>query len=817
MSSGKIAALPATALRWQCDPAEFPFETTEGFAPASGMVGQPTAWEALEFGLECDAPGQNVFVRGVPGTGRMTMIRKLLAELEPTTTAKRDRCYVHNFKRPDRPRLITLPPGEAANFERLVRELSECIRDTLPKTLDSEPVTAARNAIQERIQDTVRQRTEPFDQELRRTGMALVSVQQGQVAQTVIFPLVEGEPVAPQQFFQLVAQGKIDKQRADEFESQHREAQKRLAELSRELDQHYRAGAEEVRALHEQATRELLGRFTSPITQAYDDESVSGFIDDVVGDVIEHRLTPGPEMADPVARYGVNTVLTHDDGNAKPVVEENTPNLINLLGTVEPEWGPQGMQPSDYRGIHGGALLRADGGYLIIDAHDVLSEPGAWGALTRTLRTGYLEIVPAELGWLRPHALVKPEPIEISVRVILIGDAMTYYQLDRLDPDFSELFKVLADFDHELVRNDDNIQQYASVLSQIARDEGLLHFHRSAVAELAEHGARVASKAQKLTARFGRIADLAREAAFLARRAKAPHVVDEHVREAVERTKRRASLPSRKFQDLVNAGTIRVETQGAEVGQINGLAVIQSGPLTYGFPARITATIGPGRAGLINIEGRASMSGSIHTKGFHILGGLLRHLLRTPHPLAFSASIAFEQSYGGIDGDSASGAEMCCLLSALTNVPIKQSFAMTGAVDQHGHVQAIGGVNEKIEGFFDACRHFGLTGEQGVIIPKSNAGDLMLRDDVVQACEDKRFFVYAVEHIHEAIALLTDMPAGTVDENGAYPENSLLHLAVVRAGEFWRRTLSSPDKLVSVAQDGEEDPEATRLPGVDET
>jgi ATP-dependent Lon protease len=439
-----------------------------------------------------------------------------------------------------------------------------------------------------------------------------------------------------------------------------------------------------------------------------------------------------------------------------------------------------------------------------------MQEPGAWRALTRTLRTGRLEIVPPERGFWGLPTPVNPEPIPISIRVILLGDMMTYYYLDALDRDFGDLYKVLADFDHEIERDDHGVRHYGQVIAHITREEDLQPFDRTGVAALTEHGARIAAHAHKLTAQFGRIADIAREAAFLAGGNGSAEVSGEHVRTAIKRTKERASLPSRRFQQLIRSGTIQIHTDGEVVGQVNGLAIMSAGPLTFGFPARITSTIGPGRAGLINIEGVAAMSGSIHTKGFYILGGLLRHLLHADHPLAFSSSIAFEQSYGGIDGDSASGAEICCLLSALTGIPIKQSFAMTGAIDQHGHIQAIGGVNEKIEGFFDACDYFGLTGDQGVIIPQSNAGDLMLRHDVVEACAAGRFHVYAVSMVHEALEILTGTPAG-VYRAGAYTEGSVLARAVQQARTYWEKTLRSPQQLTRVAEaefEAEQEPES---------
>ena len=509
--------------------------------------------------------------------------------------------------------------------------------------------------------------------------------------------------------------------------------------------------------------------------------------------------------------YGVNIVLTHTDDEYATIVEEVVPNIVNLLGTVDPTWGAEQQPTSDYRGIKSGALLNADAGYLVLDIEDLLSEPGAYRSVMRTLRTRRLEIVPPEIGWMRPNVVVQPEPIDVEVRVILVGDVETYYQLDEVDPDFQELFKVLADFDDELFRDESSLHQYASVIARLAKAESLPPFHKSAVAAIAEHGARIAARNQRLTAKFGRVADIAREAAFLTTKDGSPHVLDTHVSSVIRRTKQRASLPSRKFEEYVESGTIRVATTGYEVGQINGLAVIQAGPLTYGFPARITSTIGPGTAGLINIEGQAQMSGAIHSKGFHILGGLLRQLLQTDHPLSFSASLAFEQTYGGIDGDSASGAEMVCLLSALTGVPIRQSFAMTGAIDQLGHIQAIGGVNEKIEGFFDVCSHFELTGEQGVVIPRANAGDLMLRADVVTACRDKKFQVHAVETIQEALELFTGIPAGQ-SSSGRYAVGTLLSIAVQRAHDFWQKTLAAPHTMTQIATADTHPPRSTRPP-----
>lgn len=822
MSNDQATATPTTdvqtrtslepaGLRWVCNQDILPFETTDEISPAQGIVGQPTAYEALKFGIECLSPGQNVYVRGARGTGRITMVRQILEELQPKCNSKRDYCYVHNFSRPDHPRLLILPPGEGHQFRREMQSVAEFFEEGIPKSLESDAHVARRQSVQERVQQQIKATTEPLEQEIEANGMALVSVQQGPATQTMILPVVDGSPIQVEQLKVLIAEGKVPAEQLTDFEEGYPKYQKKLLETSRAVNEVVRAAAKEVYELNETAARELAEEFIAPLLKRFPTESVKTFLQEAVDDMVENRLGVDPENGGPDFKelYGVNVVLSQSNATTRPVVEENTPTLMNLLGTVEPEFGPGGMAISDYRGIHAGAFLQADQGYLILDVNELITEPGAWRALMRTLRTNRLEIVPPEASWMRQTVITQPQPIEISVRVILIGDISTYYQLDRADPDFRELFKVLADFDNELLRDDVGVKHYASVVAGLASRESLPPFHRSAIAALAEHGARIVARRDRLTTKFGRIADIARESAFLA---KEEVVTGEHVKQAVRRTKDRASLPSRKFREMVQSQTIMVQTSGEVIGQVNGLAVMHSGPLTYGFPARITATIGPGTAGLINIEGRAQMSGSIHTKGFHILGGLLRYLLRTEHPMAFSASLAFEQSYGGIDGDSASGAEIVCLLSALTDIPIKQSMAMTGAIDQHGHLEAIGGVNEKVEGFFDACDYFGLNGQQGVVIPKSNAGDLMLREDVVAACREGKFHVYAVDNIYDAIELMTDAVAGRPQADGSYPEGTLLAKAHDEVEKFWRLTLASPHQLTQVAQALQADEQQPMIP-----
>ena len=783
-------------LRWQVNEENLKFTSTREVKPVAGIVGQPVALEALKFGLECKAPGQNVYVRGITGTGRMTMIRSLLDELDLLPWHQLDRCYVHNFKHPDQPRLITLPAGEALDFRQTMRQISDFIDYKLKEFINTAPLKARREAIRQRTQNKINRITKPFEEDLKKAGMALVNVQAGPSMQTVICPVVDNESILPDQYALLHQEGKVSDEDFAVFEKRFEEYSQQIQEISEQVSTFYQKGLANAGKVNEDELVLVLINLTRNLRTVLNDDNVNQFLDEVIADILEYRLAETPPGQLPAASvvYGVNIIAGHKGESPCPVVIENLPTVGNLFGSIETHW-VDGNAMSDYRGIRAGSIVHADGGYLVLDALDVMREPDSWRSLMRALRTEQVDIVPADSNFpFRKHSL-SPQPISINLRIILLGSHSLYYQLDQLDPDFSDLFKVLVDFDTEIERSDRSVEQYAGVIARLVRDEGLRHFERSAIAALAEHGARIASRIGKITARFGRIADIAREASYLAEKADSTDVDRSHIEETVKRTKYRASLPSRRFQELIDNNTIWVPVSGQRAGQINGLAVIHTGNLMYGFPARITATIGAGTAGVINIEDHAALSGAIHTKGFQILGGLIRHLLRTDHPLAFSASVTFEQSYGGIDGDSASGAEICCLLSALTGIPLKQSIAMTGAIDQHGRVQAIGGVNEKIEGFFDTCNATGLTGEQGVIIPTSNAGDLMLRQDVVLACVEDRFHIYSVERIQDALQILTGIPTGELDENGDYPEDSLLALAKRRALEFWKKTLVSPASM----------------------
>jgi ATP-dependent Lon protease len=749
--------------------------------------------EALSFGLEMRGPGQNVFVRGLSGSGRLSLVRQLIEEIHPTCPAVPDRCYVHDFAQPDRPRLIELPPGQGPRFEARLDAFCRFITEELVPYLASDALRARRTALDDRVQEEIRRLGKPFEDELAAAGLALVPVEVGRTVQPVILPVLDGEPAPPERFKQLRKAGRIPDAEAERIHQRIGDFAKRFQEVSEKIDEVQSRHKEALEQLVTAEARALLERELRRIEAAFPQDSVRRFLGEILDDVVEKRLRSLSETESFTRQYRVNVLCTRTDGDGCAVVIENAPTLHNLLGSIEREFQGTNALRSDHLMIRGGALLRADGGFLILEAADLLREPGAWKVLVRTLRTGKLEIVPSEMSAFWPVPLLNPEPIPVDVKVILLGDPALFYLMDAEDPDFASLFKVLADFDTTIPRDAQGARYYAGVLSRLARSESLPHFSADAVRLLVEHGARIAQRSDRLTIRFGRILDIAREAAFLHRKKDGGGVVAvDEIRDAIRRSKRRGDLPARTFRKLVEEGRIHVQLSGREAGQVNGLAVIQAGPMIYGFPTRITATVGPGTAGTISIEREAQLSGAIHTKGFYILGGLLRHLLRTQHPLAFSASIAFEQSYGGMDGDSASGAEICCLLSALTGVPLRQDVAMTGAIDQHGRILPVGAITEKIEGFFDICTEERLTGTQGVIIPTANAGDLMLRDDVVDAARAGTFHVYAVERVEEALTILTGCAVGARDGDAGYPDDTLLALAERKAYDYWRMATIGP-------------------------
>jgi lon-related putative ATP-dependent protease len=797
-------SVPNNALRWRCDPATLGFASTAELEPVAGVLGQQEAVEALRFGLEIRAPGQNIYVRGLKGTGRLTTVRRMLESIRPEAPPAPDHLYVHDFEHPERPSLITVARGRGELLCEKIGELRRYILKDLATALTSDLIGARRQEVEQAKVLEMRSKIDPLEAELVGLGLALVVREVGGVAQPTILPLHGGKPVSPDRIPELIESGELTREVLELLEHRGEAIKGRVGAVFAEVGALQRQLRQELRVLLQSEAETLLREASRELRELFVEPRVHGWLDALIRDVVHRRLLELEEIEQHAHLYEVNPLACHKRDEPSPVIVEALATTRSLIGAIDVIATPEGLMRADHTCVRAGSLIQADGGVLVLEAVELLTNPGAWSALVRSLRTGKVEFVMPEQPI--PMPALKPEPVPISVKVVLLGNADIYYALDQLDHDFPHLFKVLADFDEVLPRDADSITLYAHVLRRIADEELLPAFSAAAVAELVEHGARIASAHNKLTARFGRLSDLAREAAFLARKAEQDQVSGEHVREAIRRTKRRGDLPARRFRELVTDGRIRIVTKDRAVGQINGLAVMSAGPLTYGIPIRITATLGTGTGGTINIERESQLSGAIHTKGFYILGGLLRQLLRSEHPISFEASIAFEQSYGGIDGDSASGAEFVCLLSALTNLPIRQDIAMTGAVDQLGNVLPIGAVNEKIEGFYDTCKAHGLTGTQGVVIPEANVGDLMLRHDLVEACERGEFRVWAVGRIHEAISVFFDHAAGERDnESGMYPEDSVLQVAVMSSFMLWRQAAATPEDFEIV----ESEPGAT--------
>lgn len=687
------APLPATRLRWRCTASDLPFADTTEVEPIDGVVGQEDAVEALRFGLEIDAPGQHVFVRGLVGTGRLSLVRNHLRSLETRRPQALDRVFVHNFQAPDRPRLITLRRGAGRAFVTAMERLVDYLKSDLARALKGDALKEDIARIEKEADAALRELADPLQARLNAQGLALVfqRTEQGGT-RPVVVPMLDGHPAPPDRVEAALEAGLVTE---DELEKRNAIAQG-FAEDVGLFAAHAAALSASHREKLQDATRErargILESIAAPVKRRF--PPATDYLEQVVEDVVMHRLAEEDDQSW-LRMYAVNLVSTHDEDTTRPVIVDNSTTLQSLLGTIDPVVLPDGSADAPHMALHAGTLVRADGGTLILDARDLASTPGAWKALTRTLRSGTVELTPGdpEVTTRRQPGL-KPDPIPVDVKVVLLGEAGVYYALDSADPDFPHLFKVLVDFGDTLPRDASGQAMVAGVLSRIVRDEDLPPLKASAVAALLEHSARIAAQPDALTARFGRVADIAREAVWVARHRDCTCVEGVDVVEAVRRTKARAGRPGRLFRDRVKRGILRIETTGSSVGQINGLATMSAGQLTYGFPARITATVGPGSQGTINIEGEAELSGAIHTKAFHILGGCLRTLLQTDHPLVFDASIAFEQSYGGIDGDSASGAEVCALISALSRVPLAQNLAMTGAIDQKGNIQPVGAVNE---------------------------------------------------------------------------------------------------------------------------
>jgi ATP-dependent Lon protease len=793
-SKPKYASLPPEKLRWQCDPARIPFETTADVAPSTGDPGQERAVRALKMGVELAAPGYNVFVCGLSGTSRGGMIVRMIEGMHPQSKAAPDRCYVNNFKNADRPRLLTLPRGQANAFKKETESGVDFLRRRIPQVFEGEPFQRQKTRIVERFTQREKELMDDFTRRIAREQFALGRMQVGAVALPEIFPVLEGQMVPIEEIPKMVQEGKLESAAAEELERKYDQFRQEFTIVYRKTLSLSRELASEMSYLEQEAASVLVDGVIEELKEKYPNTQISEYLEEVRHHILDNLEpfkeregeddgTPPSEGGggqrqerperDPFRVYGVNVILAHGETETCPVIFETIPTYANLFGTVNRSYDARGGWNSDFMDLRGGSLLRADGGFLVMYALDTLTETGVWRTLKRTLNHGKLEIQPVDVFFPFSTPAMKPEPIDVHVKIILIGDRDMYELLYDFEEDFKKIFKVRVEFDEEMKWSDAVIQQYAGRLRKICDDEKLLPFDRNAFAAILEHGVRLAGRRGKITTRFFNLADLARESSYLARNRGVEVVTGPHVREALDAKIERHNLTETKIREMVEQNLLFIDTEGGRVGQVNGLSVLEVGGYAFGKPVRITASASPGKVGIINIEREANLSGRFHDKGVEIIGGFIRRTFAQEKPLALSASVCFEQSYSGVDGDSASSTEIYALLSALSEVPIRQELAVTGSVNQQGDVQPIGGVNQKIEGFYDVCKLRGLTGWQGVLIPSENVDDLMLREEVVKAVADGKFHLYPVENVSQGIEILTGEPAGKRNGAGKFEAGSV--------------------------------------------
>lgn len=773
-----------------CDERIFPFETTSELDGEFTIIGQVKAQRALDFGLKMKSSGYNVFVLGESGTGRMTLVMNLLNEVATYDETPPDWCYVYNFKDPDSPTAISLEPGRGPEFQNDMAELVKYLREEIPKAFESKEYEVQKNKIVSEFQEKQEEYLRRLDEEARSYGFSIRRTPAG----ILIVPTKPtGEPLTREEFDSL------DESTRRVLEERGRSLQEKLNDIMRTLKQAERLVSEMIRKLERMIALEVVEPAVEGIKKKYSsNQKILSYLDDLKEDVLSNledfraqQEVPSPfpflkfpKLEPSFTKYSVNVLVTNGGRKGAPVVFESNPSYLNLFGRIEYKY-LLGIAVTDFTMIRPGALHKANGGYLVLYVEDLLKNIFSYDALKRALKNKEIKIEDVlEQYRLMSTSALKPEPIPLNLKVVIIGSPLLYYLLYNFDDEWKDLFKVKADFDNRMERNEENIRKYASFISFMQKAENLLPFHRSACARIVEYGSRLAEHKMKLSTKFGQIADLLREADYWARMDGKSVVTDTHVLKALEEKVFRVNKVEERLREMMLEGTLIVDTEGEKVGQINGLAVLDLGDYSFGKPSRITAKTYTGRAGIVNIERETKMSGRIHEKAIFIISSYLGSKYAINKPITLSASITFEQLYEMVEGDSATCAEIYALLSSIANVPLKQSFAVTGSMDQNGEVQPVGGINEKIEGFFELCKMRGLTGNQGVIIPERNVKNLMLKKEVVDAVRDGKFSIYAIEKMEEGIELLTGIPAGELKDDGTYPEGTFNFLVSKRLTEI---------------------------------
>lgn len=809
--------LTAEQLRRRCDVSQFTFASTAEAPGLEGIIGQDRAARAIEFGIEIPFPGYNIFAMGPGGAGKTSIITRFLEDKAATRPVPPDWGYVHNFVDPDRPHAIKLPPGGGVKLRGQVDVLLGQVADALEKTFASDQYAESRNSLGRELDGLRSDRFRQLDAFAREQGFVLARAEGG----LMVTPLKDGQPLTPEQFEAL-----SEAERAG-FAQRGQTIQDALERAIRQVHELEEAAQQRLRDMDQAIAAAALQPFFEKLVQEYAEwAEVTAYLAAVQTHIAENtsefrgqtppagedgeqaesgQMPPWlrPRATTPYDRYRLNVIVDNSALTGAPVVVETHPTYLNLIGRVEMR-AEFGALVTDYRYIKAGALHRANGGYLLLDARVLLRQSLAWEALKQSLRNQRIRIeeMAQQLGVLATTT-VTPEPVPLDVKVVLIGDPQTYYLLYAYDEQFEKLFKVRADFAEEMAWTAENEAKIVRFIRNRCEEFGLPHFDVSAVAKVVEYSGRLVEDQRKLTTRFAHVSDIIQEAAFWAGqagRAGLHTITGEDVSRAIEERTGRSNQFEERLREMITDGTIMVQTAGAAVGQVNGLAVLTLGDYAFGRPSRITCRTFQGRAGVINIEREARLSGKIHDKGILILSGFLGGRYAQDKPLSLSASIAFEQSYEGVDGDSASSTELYALLSSLAELPIRQGLAVTGSVNQNGEVQAIGGATAKIEGFFDLCRAMpgGLTGEQGVLLPAANVPNLMLREDIVEAVAQGRFHLWPVRTVDQGIELLTGVPAGERDSGGAYPPDTV-------NGRVDRKLRELAERLQSFGQKSKED------------
>lgn len=774
----------------------------EGGDWGKAVIGQPRALEALLLGTGIRARGYNIFISGAPGTGRRTAVMQVLSEIPAAPEALRDRAYAYNFRSPLEPRALAFPRGQARSFKKELHTLVENMKKVVRLRTESADFKRSLDAAAADVDAAETARLSEFETELAAQGFRIVQTQEENgTASTDIVPVRDDKLSSFEELKALAAAGTLAEEEWNRLKSRYLEYMDRLKQLFADLRRSRVDLERRLEVLRHEALRPYVTAETNQLRRRYPDKRIQAWISDLERDLLQHlrlfladpELEPSPagrRPTPPLARYGLNILVDNGQTERAPIIQENHPSSVNLFGFVEPRADDRGDNRGAYLKIRPGALHRADGGYLILRAEDLVQDEESWLWLKRVLQTGTVEIQPASGPFGPPGAPAKPEAADVDVKVILLGGEMTYDALYAADPDFQKLFKVYAEFDSTMPRNDETTREYIAFIRKIIREEGLLPANPDAIAAVVEHGVRLAEHRNRLSTRFSLVADLLREASWHAARAGRPAMDSGSITTAIGERAYLANLPEEKVEEMIAAGQIILQVSGSAVGRVNGLAVHDRGYYAFGLPAVISAQVSPGENGVINIEGESGLSGEIYDKAVLIVEGFLRSRYARGFPLMVSASICFEQSYTAIEGDSASSTAVYALLSAIAGIPLRQEIAVTGSVNQMGQIQPVGGITEKIEGFHSVCRKAGLTGSQGVLIPRQNAVNLTLSRPVQDAVAAGRFRIWAVSSIDEGVEVLTGMRAGTPNDKGEFPTDSF-NARVRRELQRMARTIKS--------------------------